>query len=259
MKKTFIAAAMVALASTATMAQGNKFDYNVDSFADIQVLRYQVPGFADLSLNQKKLVYYLTEAALQGRDILTDQNCKYNLQVRQTLEALYTSYKGDKNNADFKALEKYLKQVWFANGIHHHYSKDKFTPESTEEFFNASVKALPQSKLPLAKGQSVASFLKVMDRVIFDKAFMAKSVNLAAGQDLITTSANNLYEGVTQKEVEDYYKAIKDPNDKTPISYGLNAKVVKENGKVVEKVYKVGGLYSEAITKIVNNLKEAMN
>lgn len=129
MKKTFIAAALVALASTATMAQGNKFDYNVDSFADIQVLRYQVPGFADLSLNQKKLVYYLTEAALQGRDILTDQNCKYNLQVRQTLEALYTSYKGDKNNADFKALEKYLKQVWFANGIHHHYSKDKFTPE----------------------------------------------------------------------------------------------------------------------------------
>ena len=259
MKKTFIAAALVALASIATMAQGNKFDYNVDSFADIQVLRYQVPGFADLSLNQKKLVYYLTEAALQGRDILTDQNCKYNLQVRQTLEALYTSYKGDKNNADFKALEKYLKQVWFANGIHHHYSKDKFTPEFTEEFFNASVRALPQSKLPLAKGQSVASFLKVMDRVIFDKAFMAKSVNLAAGQDLITTSANNLYEGVTQKEVEDYYKAIKDPNDKTPISYGLNAKVVKENGKVVEKVYKVGGLYSEAITKIVDNLKEAMN
>lgn len=258
MKKTFIAAALVALASTATMAQVNKFDYNVDRFADIQVLRYQVPGFEQLSLSQKKLVYYLTEAALQGRDILTDQNCKYNLQVRQTLEAIYTSYKGNKNSADFKGLEKYLKQVWFANGIHHHYSKDKFTPEFSQKFFDARVKALPKSKLPLAKGQTKSSFIKVMDRVIFDKDFMAKSVNLAAGQDLITTSANNLYEGVTQKEVEAYYKAIKDTTDKTPISYGLNAKVVKENGKVVEKVYKVGGLYSAAITKIVANLKEAM-
>lgn len=257
MKKNLVAAALVALAST-TMAQNKTFDYSVDRFADIQVLRYQVPGFEELTLQQKKLVYYLTEAALQGRDILTDQNCKYNLQVRQTLEAIYTSYKGDKNKPEFKALEKYLKQVWFANGIHHHYSKDKFTPEFSQDFFNASVKALPKAKLPLAKGQSLSSFLAVMDRVIFDKGFMSKSVNLTAGQDLITTSANNLYEGVTQKEVEDFYKSIKDPNDKTPISYGLNAKVVKVNGKVVEKVYKVGGLYSSAITKIVANLKEAM-
>ncbi|MDO4510895.1 MAG: dihydrofolate reductase [Bacteroidales bacterium] len=258
MKKTLIAAALVALASTATMAQDNNFDYSVDRFADIQVLRYQVPGFEQLTLNQKKLVYYLTEAALQGRDILTDQNCKYNLQVRQTLEAIYTTYKGNKNSAEFKALEKYLKQVWFANGIHHHYAKDKFTPEFSQKFFNARVKALPKSKLPLAKGQTKSSFIKVMDKVIFDKNFMAKAVNLAAGQDLITTSANNLYEGVTQKEVEAYYAAIKDPNDKTPVSYGLNAKVVKENGKVVEKVYKMGGLYSAAIKKIVANLKEAM-
>ena len=259
MKKSLIAAVLVALASTTTMAQNPSFDnYSVDRFADIEVLRYKVPGFEDLTLNQKKLVYYLTEAALQGRDILFDQNCKYNLQVRQTLEAIYTNYKGDKTSAEFKAFEKYLKQVWFGNGIHHHYSQDKFTPEFSQKFFDAQVNALPKAKLPLAKGQTKAAFLKIMDKVIFDPTFMAKRVNLADGQDLILSSANNLYEGVTQKEVEDYYKKIKDPNDKTPISYGLNAKVVKENGKVVEKPYKIGGLYSAAITKIVDNLKKAL-
>ena len=257
MKKILFAATMVALASTSTMAQTKTFDYNVDRFADIQVLRYEVPGFEQLSLSQKKLVYYLTEAALQGRDILTDQNGKYNLQVRKTLEVIYTTYKGNKKSANFKALEKYLKQVWFANGIHHHYSKDKFTPEFSQKFFNQRLKAIPKSKLPLMKGQTKSSFIKIMNKVIFDKNFMAKGVNLAAGQDLITTSATNLYDGVTQKEVEAYYNSIKDANDPTPVSYGLNAKVVKENGKVVEKVYKVGGLYSDAIKKIVANLKEA--
>lgn len=259
MKKNLIAAALVALtAAGAVKAQEANFNYNVDRFADIQVLRYQVPGFNDLSLRQKTLVYYLTEAALNGRDILFDQDCKYNLQVRRVLEAIYTNYKGDKNTADYKGFLDYLKQVWFGNGIHHHYSMDKFKPEFSQAFFDAQVKKLPKNKIPLAKGQTVASFLQVMDKVIFDPTFMAKRVNLTDGQDLILTSANNLYEGVTQKEVEDYYRTIKDPNDKTPISYGLNTKVVKENGKVVEKAYKIGGVYSKAITKIVENLKKAL-
>lgn len=253
-----IATALLAIASTsAGKAQNNDFNYNVDRFADIQVLRYQVPGFNDLTLKQKTLVYYLQEAALQGRDILFDQNCKYNLAIRQTLEQIYTNYNGNKESADYKGFLKYLKQVWFANGIHHHYSMDKFTPEFSQNFFDAQVKKLPAAKLPLAKGQTVDAFLKVIDKVIFDPTFMAKRVNQADGQDLILTSANNLYDGVTQKEVEDYYNSIKDVNDKSPISYGLNTKVVKKNGKVVEEPYKVGGLYSKAITKIVYWLKKA--
>ena len=239
------------------MAQNKTFNYNVDRFADIEVLRYQVPGFDELSLNQKKMVYYLTEAALQGRDILTDQNGKYNLQIRQLVEAVYTNFKGDRLSADFQGLELYLKQIWFGNGIHHHYSQDKFVPQFTQAFFDAQVKALPKDKLPLCKGQTLDQMLTVLDRVIFDPTYMAKRVNQADGEDLIVTSANNLYEGVTQAEVEAYFNALKDPNDATPISYGLNTKVVKENGKVVEKPYKVGGLYSRAIVNIVYWLQKA--
>ena len=257
MKKMLVATALFAIATGAGNAQDSNFNYNADRFADIEVLRYQVPGFNDLTLKQKTLVYYLQEAALQGRDILFDQNCKYNLAIRQTLEQIYTSYKGNKETADYKGLLLYLKQVWFANGIHHHYSMDKFKPQFSQSFFDAQVRALPASKLPLAKGQTVNSFLTMVDKVIFDPTFMAKRVNQADGQDLILTSANNLYEGVTQKEVEDYYNKVKDLNDKTPISYGLNTKVVKKNGNVVEEPYKVGGLYSKAITKIVYWLKKA--
>ena len=247
---------MTALIST-TGAMAQDFNYNVDRFADIEVLRYQVPGFDELSLNQKKMVYYLTEAAQQGRDILTDQNGKYNLQIRQLVEAVYTHFKGDRSSADFKGLELYLKQIWFGNGIHHHYSQDKFVPQFTQAFFDAQVKALPKDKLPLHKGETLEQMLTVLDRVIFDPAYMAKRVNQADGEDLIVTSANNLYEGVTQAEVEAYFDALKDPNDSTPISYGLNTKVVKENGKVVEKPYKVGGLYSRAIVNIVYWLQKA--
>ena len=257
MKKMLVATALFAIATGAGNAQDSNFNYNADRFADIEVLRYQVPGFNDLTLKQKTLVYYLQEAALQGRDILFDQNCKYNLAIRQTLEQIYTNYKGNKETADYKGLLLYLKQVWFANGIHHHYSMDKFKPQFSQSFFDAQVRALPASKLPLAKGQTVNSFLTMVDKVIFDPTFMAKRVNQADGQDLILTSANNLYEGVTQKEVEDYYNKVKDLNDKTPISYGLNTKVVKKNGNVVEEPYKVGGLYSKAITKIVYWLKKA--
>ncbi|MBQ4008166.1 MAG: dihydrofolate reductase [Muribaculaceae bacterium] len=257
MKKVFFAALTALISTTGAMAQNKTFNYNVDRFADIEVLRYQVPGFDELSLNQKKMVYYLTEAALQGRDILTDQNGKYNLQIRQLMEAVYTNFKGDRSSADFQGLELYLKQIWFGNGIHHHYSQDKFVPQFTQAFFDAQVKALPKDKLPLCKGQTLDQMLTVLDRVIFDPTYMAKRVNQADGEDLIVTSANNLYEGVTQAEVEAYFNALKDPNDATPISYGLNTKVVKENGKVVEKPYKVGGLYSRAIVNIVYWLQKA--
>lgn len=257
MKKVLFAAMAALISTSGAMAQNTSFNYNVDRFADIEVLRYQVPGFEDLSLNQKKMVYYLTEAALQGRDILTDQNGKYNLKIRQLVEAVYTNYQGDRSSADFKGLELYMKQIWFGNGIHHHYAQDKFTPQFSQTFFDAQIKALPAEKLPLAKGETVDQMLSVIDPIIFDPTIMAKRVNQADGEDLIVTSANNLYEGVTQAEVEDYFNALKDPNDLTPISYGLNTKVVKENGKVVEKPYKVGGLYSRAIVNIVYWLQKA--
>lgn len=236
--------------SMMVMAKENKdFNYVADRFADIEVLRYEVPGFNDLSLNQKKLVYYLTEAALMGRDILWDQNNKYNLELRQLLENIYTSYSGDKNGKEFKAFEKYLKQIWFGNGIHHHYSMDKFVPEFSESFLRSAIKSLPVSKRP--------ANADLMIKVVFDPEFVAKRVNQAEGADLIVTSANNLYDGVTQSEVENYYNAMKDSTDLTPVSYGLNSRVVKENGKVVEQTYKVGGLYSNAISKIIENLSEA--
>ena len=250
MKKTILAVITMAALATTAMAQNSNFNYSVDRFADIEVLRYQVPDFEKLSLKQKELVYYLTEAALNGRDILFDQNCKYNLMVRQTLEDIYRNYKGNKTDKDFIAFEKYLKQVWFGNGIHHHYSMDKFTPEFSKNFFDKQFAALPGA-------DKRAGEKKVLDRILFDPSFMAKRVNQADGQDLILTSACNMYEGVTQKEVEDYYNAIKDTTDLTPISYGLNCKVVKRNGKVVEEPYKVGGLYSKAIEKIVYWLQKA--
>lgn len=247
-----VAAAGIALAlgTSAIMAKdSDKFNYIVDRFADIEVLRYPVPGFEQLSTDQKKLIYYLTEAALSGRDILWDQNNRYNLELRTLLENIYRNYSGSRDDAQFKAFEKYLKQVEFGNGIHHHYSMDKFTPEFSKEFFNKQVRRLPASQRP--------ANLATLEKVIFDPTFMAKKVNQAEGQDLIATSATNLYEGVTQKEVENYYAALKDTTDLTPISYGLNRRVTKKNGKVIEQTYKIGGLYSPAIERIVSNLKEA--
>lgn len=262
MNKFFISAAtMVMLMSSCTnndkSAQQDTFNYSVDKFADIEVLRYQVPGFEELTLQEKKLIYYLTEAALQGRDILFDQNGKYNLAIRKTLEGIYTNYKGDKNSDEFKGLELYLKQVWFANGIHHHYSMDKFVPTFSEAFFAEQVKAVPAEQLPLAEGQTVDQLIETLSPVIFDPTVLAKRVNQASGVDLITTSANNYYDGVTQAEVEDFYAKMKVPGDTTPISYGLNSKLVKKDGKIYEDVYKVGGLYSPAIEKIVFWLDKA--
>ena len=229
----------------------------MEQFADLQILRYRVPGFENLSLQQKELVYYLTEAALQGRDILFDQNGKYNLRIRRTLEAVYTGYKGDKNTPDFKAMEVYLKRVWFSNGIHHHYGSEKFVPGFAPEFFKEAVLSVDTSTLPLAEGQTAEQLCDELSPVIFDPAVMPKRVNQAAGEDLVLTSACNYYDGVTQKEAEDFYNAMKDPKDETPVSYGLNSRLVKENGKIQEKIWKVGGLYGQAIDKIVYWLKKA--
>lgn len=229
--------------------ESDDFDYTVDRFADIEVLRYKVPDFDSLSLDQKRLVYYLTEAALWGRDILWDQNNEYNLKIRQMLEGVYTNFAGDRNSADYKAFEQYLKQVEFANGIHHHYSTDKFTPGFSRDFLAAEVDRL-------GEGAWTADRDTIFE-IIFNPAVAAKRVNQAEGQDLITTSANNLYAGVTQDEVEAFYAAMKDDSE-TPVSYGLNRRVVKEDGKVVEQVYRLGGLYSDAIAHIVDNLEKAM-
>ena len=243
--------------SKTTTAEADKFDYTVEQFADLQILRYRVPGFENLSLQQKELVYYLTEAALQGRDILFDQNGKYNLRIRRTLEAIYTGYKGDKNTPDFKAMEVYLKRVWFSNGIHHHYGSEKFVPAFAPEFFKEAVLSVDASTLPLAEGQTAEQLCDELSPVIFDPTVMPKRVNQAAGEDLVLTSACNYYDGVTQKEAEDFYNAMKDPKDETPVSYGLNSRLVKENGKIQEKVWKVGGLYGQAIDNIVYWLKKA--
>ena len=233
-----------------TTAQADKFDYTVEQFADLQILRYRVPGFEDLSLKQKELVYYLTEAALEGRDILFDR-------IRRMLEAIYTNYKGDKNSADFKNMETYLKRVWFSNGIHHHYGSEKFVPGFSQDFLKQAVLGVDPALLPLAEGQTVEQLCEEIFPVIFNPTIMPKRVNQADGEDLVLTSACNYYDGVTQAEAEAFYAKMKDPKDETPVSYGLNSRLVKENGKIQEKVWKVGGLYTQALEKIVYWLKKA--
>ncbi|MCD8312591.1 MAG: dipeptidyl peptidase 3, partial [Bacteroidales bacterium] len=223
-----------------------------------EILRYRVPEFETLSLDQKKLVYYLTEAALQGRDIFFDQNGKWNLPIRRTLEAIYTQYTGDRETDEFKALEKYLKQVWFANGIHHHYSTDKFTPEFSQAFFEEAVRSLPDSILPLKEGGSVNGLLADICPVIFNPDTLAKRVNLTAGEDLIASSAGNYYDNVTQAEAEAFYAAQKTPGDTMPVSFGLNSRLVKRNGKIYEEVNRVGGHYGAALEKIVYWLEKAV-
>ncbi len=226
-----------------------EIDYTVDRFADIEVLRYTVPDFDSLSIDQKRMVYYLTEAALTGRDIIWDQNCAANLPIRDLIEAVYTNYDGDREDADFKAFETYVKQVEFANGIHHHYSMDKFKPAFSRQWLDAQVGKLAQAP----------ENYDWLAEVIFNPEVLPKRVNQADGVDLIATSACNLYGGgITQKEVEDFYAKLKNPNDSTPISYGLNSRLVKQpDGTIVEEVYKVGGVYGPQIAKIVELLKKA--
>lgn len=244
-----------------SVTNDNGFDYVVDRFADLEILRYQVPGFESLTLKQKQLLYHLSEAALMGRDILFDQNCRYNLPIRRTLEAIYTSYKGDRQTPDFLALETYLKRVWFANGIHHHYAEDKFQPGFSAEFLKKAISQLDPALVPVRPGQSIEAFTEEICQVILDPTVLPKRTTQSGDQDLIQASANNYYgEGLTQKEVEDFYASQKnDPTDMTPISYGLNSRLVKENGQIQEKVWKVGDLYSPAIEAIVAELEKAIS
>ena len=233
------------------------FDYTVEQFADLQILRYKVKDFDKLSLKQKELVYYLSQAALEGRDILYDQNGKYNLIIRQMLETVYTDYQGDRQDTNFVNLETYLKRVWFSNGIHHHYASDKFVPGFTPEFFKAALASVDAAKLPLAEGETLDQLCDEVFPVIFGPNVMKKRVNQTEGEDLIQTSASNYYEGVTQAEAEAFYNAMKNPADSTPVMYGMNSRLVKADGKVFEKVWKVDGLYGKAIERIIYWLRKA--
>ena len=235
-------------------------NYRVDRFADIEIIRYEVPGFEELSLKQKQLLYHLSEAALMGRDIVYDQNCRYNLAIRRALEAIHREYRGDRNDARFKALELYLKRVWLANGIHHHYGEDKFEPTGfTADYFAQCIRSLDPKHVPVRKGQTVDAWLAEITPIIFDPKVMPKRTVQSGSGDLLLASANNYYEGgVTQKEAEAFYAAMRNPNDSTAPSYGLNSRLCKTaEGKLVEKVWKVGGLYTQAIERIVDELQKA--
>ena len=234
------------------------FDYVVDAFADMQVMRYRVTGIESLTLKQQELLYYLSEAALCGRDIIWDQNGKDHLQIRRVLEAVYTS-DVDKTTDDFKAFEIYLKRAWVSNGIHHHYSGAKFVPEFSQPWFEEAFGALAPEVLPLKGGQSAAELLAMMNGYLFDPTVAPLHKNQAAGVDLLATSSSNYYQGVSQKEAEDFYNAMKDPNDAEPIMFGMNSKLVKgEDGVIYEDTYKIGGLYSDAMEKIVYWLEKAL-
>lgn len=258
MKKYLTGLALAPMLALQVQASENKdFNYHVDEFADIEVLRYEVPEFSSLSLRQKLMLYYLSRAAEAGRDIIWDQNGKYNLPLRKALEQIYTSYAGDRESADFKAFEKYLKQVWFGNGIYHHYANDKFVPEFSPSFFEQQYALIPDADKPSIGNLDPAQVRELLERVVFDPQFLPKKVSQDSSSDVVVASSGNLYEGVTQKEVEDYYNSLKDPPDPTPVSYGLNSKVVKKDGKVAEEVYHLNGLYGPAIAKIIYWLDKA--
>ena len=237
------------------------FQYTDERFADLQLLRYKVTGFEHLSLKQKFLIYHLSEAALLGRDILWDQNCRFNLRIRQLLETIYTDYAGDRQTADFREFVVYLKRVWFSNGIHHHYGSQKLRPGFSKKFFRQAVREIALEKLPLSEGQDGAeSLIEELIPILFDPKVMGKRVNQAEGEDLILTSACNYYgPGITQKEAEDFYRSQKElGNKKHPIMHGMNSQLVKENGKLQEHTWRSGGMYGPAIDRIIKELQAAM-
>ena len=247
MKKFVTAMGLIALALTSCTEQPKEAAWIVDKFDDIKIIRYEVPEFENLPLNEKLLVYYLAESAKCGRDIIFDQNFKYNLTIRRALEQIYTTYEGDKSEANFVAMEKYLKKMWLANGIHHHYSNDKFTPEFCREWFAEQLKGVDTG--------CVAH--EDIVEILFNPALYPSRLNQTAGVDMIAASAGNYYEGLTQKEVEKFYNKMINPKDPRPISYGLNSKLVKKNGKIYEQTYKIGGMYSEALEQVVYWLEKA--
>lgn len=234
------------------------FKFTDERFADIQMLRYRLDGFEDLTLKQKLYIYYLAKATLCGRDIVTDQFGRHNLLIRKTLEAVYENFMGDRTSHDFQALTVYLKRVWFSNGIHHHYGCEKFVHDFSEPFFIETVRQVGADKLPLAEGKTVDSLLDELCPVIFNPSVQAKRVNQKDGDDLVKTSACNYYENLSQKEVEEFYASMRNPEDLTPISYGLNSTLRKHaDGTIHEDVWKEGGLYGHAIKHIVNWLEKA--
>lgn len=226
-------------------------------FADIQMLRYRLDGFDKLPLNSKKLIYCLSEATLWGRDITFDQFGKYNLKIRKTLEAVFLSYKGDRQDKEFLALTEYLNRVWFSNGIYHHYGCEKFVPDFSEQFLRNAVENCNKELLPLGKGETAEQLIDELSKPIFDPSFMPKRVNMDEGVDVVKESACNFYDGVTQKDVEDFYKKQSANDDDEPVSHGLNTTLVKSDGALTEHVWKIGGLYGAAIEHIVFWLNKA--
>ncbi len=252
-----ISAAGCRRAEVTSGAAAQDFKWQVDQFVDLKILRYQVPGFEELSTAQKELIYYLSEAALCGRDIFFDQNYKHNLLIRRTLDAIVAGYAGDRADPQWKKFMVYTKRVWFSNGIHHHYATDKFIPEFSPEYFASLVKASEEVEFPLAEGRSLNDLLAFLRPILFDPTVDAKMVSQDSSKDLVANSAVNFYQDVNQAEVEAYYKSIVDEEDPTPISYGLNSRVVKKAGRVTEEVAFLDGLYGPAIEKIIFWLEKA--
>lgn len=243
----------------ATAQTTDGFKYTDERFADIQMLRYKVEGFDNLTLKQKTFIYYLQEAALQGRDILFDQNGRYNLRIRRLLEAIYTDYKGDRNGKFYAGLSTYLKRVWFSSGIHHHYGCEKFVPPFTADELRAAARQIAPEKLHLAAGQTVDDLCDELIPVMFDPTVMPMRVNQKDGEDLVLTSGCNYYApGITQAEAEKFYAERKAPLDPRPVMMGMNSRLVRNaDGELTERVWRVGGLYGSAIEKIVENLLAA--
>jgi len=242
------------------LPNNTEFQYVADSFADLRILRYQVPNFEQLNLQQKKMLFCLQEAALWGNDIFFDQNYRNNISIKLTLEAAIRNFNGDKNSENWKNWMNYTKRFWFSKGVHHHNSTDKFFPDFSKSFFEEIVVAIPENSLPLKKSETKKEFIARISNIIFNTSLDTKAVCFDPNKDIILESSNNFYaEDITQKEVEDFYKKMVDKNDPRPISYGLNSKLVRENGELVEKKWKLGGLYSSAIEKIIFWLSEAKN
>ena len=228
-----------------------------ERFADIQMLRYELKGFEDLSLNQKLYIFCLAKATLMGRDITFDQQGKYNLRIRKTLETVYLHYEGDRECEEFKAFEVYLKRIWFASGIHHHYGCEKFKPGFSEEYFYHLLENIGEKLLPIKRGETKEDLMRQLESILFDPEVMPKRVNQTDGEDLVLTSACNFYEDVTQEEVERFYAKMKNTDNPNPPSYGLNSKLTKRNNEVVELTWKEDGLYGETIREIVSWLLKA--
>lgn len=240
------------------MEADSTFNYIDERFADIQMLRYRLKGFDNLSTQQKIYIYYLAKATLAGRDIVTKQQCQHNIRIRKTLEAIYKCYQGSREDKEFLLMETYLKKVWFANGIHHHYSCEKFIPDFSVDFFKRAINEVPIENLPLTKDETLEDFFTEICKIIFNRDILFRRVNLEAGADLVATSACNYYDGVKQSEVEQFYNEMKNGSDETPPSYGLNSKLRKVEGRLVEETWTTScHEYGKALQHVVEYLRKA--